>query len=295
MDPVWPEAGLRVAMPEWQAPRQHRIPTTTASTPTRLPSSPHSAPPPSLTGRVVLVTGGNGGIGLGMAHGCALAGADVVIWGTNQTKLDDAADELAHHGGRVTAHRVDVSDETQVVSAFADAVANSDRVDAVFANAGVSGGGRFVDQTLDEWRRVLGVNLEGVFLTLREGARHMIERGGGGAMVGVSSVSAIHGAPMAQPYAASKAAVIAVMRGLAVELARYDIRCNSIVPGWTETEMTEAGRQNDRFLENTTQRTPIRRWGVPDDFRSVAAFLADPTQVFHTGDEIVLDGGYTRF
>jgi len=248
-----------------------------------------------LSGRVVLVTGGNGGIGLGIANGCAQAGADLVIWGTNQEKLEGAADELAQHGGRVTIRRVDVSDESQVVSAFAQAVEANDRVDTVFANAGVSGGGRFVDQTLDEWRRVLGVNLEGAFLTLREGARHMIERGGGGALIAVSSVSAIHGAPTAQPYAAGKAALLAVIRGLAVELARHDIRCNSIIPGWVDTEMTEAGRQNDKFLANTTQRTPIRRWGVPDDFRAVAAFLADPTQMFHTGDEIVLDGGYTRF
>ena len=259
------------------------------------PISTPSGSSPTLAGRVVLVTGGNGGIGLGMAHGCAEAGADVVIWGTNQTKLDNAAAELTEHGGRVTARRVDVSDESQVVAAFAEAVQACGRVDAVFANAGVSGGGHFVDQTLDEWRRVLGINLEGLFLTLREAARHMIDRGGGGSLVGVSSVSAIHGAPMAQPYAASKTAVLGVMRGLAVELARHGIRCNSIVPGWTETEMTEAGRQNEKFLANTTQRTPIRRWGVPDDFRSVAAFLADPSQVFHTGDEIVLDGGYTRF
>ncbi len=259
------------------------------------PSATISRSPFSLSGRVVLVTGGNGGIGLGMAHGCARAGADVVIWGTNRSKLEHAATELSQHGGGVTARQVDVSDESQVVSAFADAVENNGRVDAVFANAGVTGGGRFVDQTLDEWRRVLAVNLEGVFLTLREAARHMIGRGGGGSLVGVSSVSAIHGAPMAQPYAASKAAVIAVMRGLSVELARHGIRCNSIVPGWTETEMTEAGRRNDKFLENTTRRTPVRRWGVPDDYQSVAAFLADPTQMFHTGDEIVLDGGYTRF
>ena len=257
------------------------------------PSNP--APQPSLSGRVVLVTGGNGGIGLGMAHGCAQAGADIVIWGTSRNKLDSAAEELLQHGRQVTARQVDVSDESQVIAAFADAVEVNGRVDSVFANAGVSGGGRFVDQTLDEWRRVLSVNLEGVFLTLREAARHMTERGQGGSLVAVSSVSAVHGAPLAQPYAASKAAVLAVVRGLAVELARHNIRCNSIVPGWTETEMTESGRQNDRFLENTTQRTPIRRWGVPDDFRSVAAFLADPDQMFHTGDEIVLDGGYTRF
>jgi NAD(P)-dependent dehydrogenase (short-subunit alcohol dehydrogenase family) len=248
-----------------------------------------------LTGRVVLVTGGNGGIGLGFAEGCAAAGADVVIWGTNQAKLDGAAEQLAATGRRVLAQRVDVADEAQVIAAFAEAVAELGRVDACFANAGVSGGAPFVDQTIELWRRVLSVNLEGAFFTLREAARHLVDRGEGGSLVAVSSVSAIHGAPMAQPYAASKAALLAVMRGLAVELARHRIRANTVIPGWTETEMTEAGRQNEKFLSNTTQRTPIRRWGVPEDFRSVGAFLADPTQLYHTGDELVLDGGYSRF
>jgi NAD(P)-dependent dehydrogenase (short-subunit alcohol dehydrogenase family) len=142
---------------------------------------------------------------------------------------------------------------------------------------------------------VLAVNLDGAFFTLREAARHMVERGDGGALVGVSSVSAIHGAPGAQPYAASKAGLLAVMRGLAVELARHQIRANSVIPGWTVTELTENGRQNEKFVRNTTQRTPIRRWGVPEDFRSIGAFLADPTQMYHTGDEIVMDGGYSRF
>lgn len=249
----------------------------------------------TLDGRVVLVTGGNGGIGLGLAEGCAAEGADVVIWGTNQSKLDAAAQTLEASGRRVLAQRVDVSAEDQVVGAFAEAVAEMGKIDSAFANAGVSGGGPFVDQTLEVWRRVMSVNLEGLFLTLREAARHMIERGEGGALVGVSSVSAIHGAPGAQPYGASKAGVLAVMRGLAVELARYRIRCNTIVPGWTETEMTETGRQNDKFLANTTARTPIRRWGLPEDFRSPGAFLADPAQLYHTGDEIIMDGGYTRF
>lgn len=249
----------------------------------------------SLDGRVVLVTGGNGGIGLGLATGCAQAGADVIIWGTNRDKLASAQTTLEEHGARVLAQRVDVSSEEEVVGGFAAAVAEMGHVDAVFANAGVSGGGRFIDQTLDDWRRILSVNLEGAFLTLREGARHMVAAGDGGSLVAVSSVSAIHGAPMAQPYAAGKAGILAVMRGLAVELARYGIRCNTIVPGWTETEMTEGGRQNQKFLDNTTARTPIRRWGLPSDFAALGAFLADPTQVYHTGDEIVMDGGYTRF
>lgn len=249
-----------------------------------------------LSGRVVLVTGGNGGIGLGMASGCAEAGADIVIWGTNQSKLDAAGASLeAIGGGRVLTQQVDVSDEEAVDDSFAVAVSSMGKVDSLFANAGIGGGAPFIEQTTETWRRVLAVNLDGAFFTLRAAARHMVERGEGGALVGVSSTSAIHGAPMAQPYAASKAAMLAIMRGLAVELARHQIRCNSVIPGWTETEMTEAGRQNDKFLANTTQRTPIRRWGVPDDFRSVGAFLADPTQMFHTGDEIILDGGYTRF
>ncbi len=249
----------------------------------------------SLDGRVALITGGNGGIGLGLAKGCAAAGADVVIWGTNQGKLDTARGELEATGRRVLAQRVDVSAEEEVVTAFAEAVDEMGRVDSVFANAGIGGGGPFVDQTLEGWRRVHAVNVDGAFLTFREAARHMISRGEGGALIGVSSTSAIHGAPTAQPYAASKAGMLAMVRGLAVELARYGIRANSVIPGWTETEMTEAGRENERFLANTTARTPIRRWGTPDDFQTVAAFLADPTQVFHTGDELVLDGGYTRF
>lgn len=249
-----------------------------------------------LDGRVVLVTGGNGGIGLGIAEGCAAEGADIVIWGTNQSKLDAASAGLAASGTKVLAQRVDVSDEGQVVESFASAVAEMGHVDSVFANAGIGGNGKaFVDQTLDEWRRVHAVNIDGVVVTLREAAKHMIERGEGGSLAAVSSTSAIHGAPRAQPYAVSKAGVLALMRGLAVELARYNIRSNSIVPGWTETEMTEAGRENDKFLSATTSRTPIRRWGTPEDFRRVGAFLADPTQVYHTGDEVILDGGYTRF
>lgn len=249
----------------------------------------------SLRDRVVLVTGGNGGIGLGIAEGCARAGADVVIWGTNPEKLSSARDTLTSLGADVLAQQVDVADEEATTAAFAQAVATTGKVDCAVANAGVAGGGRFIDLSLKEWRRIMGVNLEGAVITLREAARHMIDRGQGGSLIGVSSVSAIHGAPGAQAYAASKAGLLAVMRSLAVELARHSIRCNAIVPGWTETEMTEPGRADDTFLAATTQRTPIRRWGRPDDFGAVGAFLADPTQVYHTGDEIVMDGGYTRF
>lgn len=250
-----------------------------------------------LSGKVVLITGGNGGIGLGMAEGCAAAGADIVIWGTNPDKLKAASEKLLAMPAapKVLAQQVDVGDEESIVTAMADAAKEMGRIDSVMANAGIAGGGPFIEETLEGWRRIMSINLEGVFLTLREGAKQMIAQGEGGSLVAVSSVSAIHGAPGAQAYASSKAGVLALIRGLAVELARYDIRANSVVPGWTETEMTGAGRRNDRFLDNTTKRTPIRRWGTPEDFRTVGAFLADPSQAYHTGDEIIMDGGYTRF
>lgn len=250
-----------------------------------------------LSGHVALITGGNGGIGLGMARGLAAAGADVVIWGTNEDKNAAAAGELRTLAQRVEAFRCDVADEDQVVATFAATVAEMGQVDSVFANAGI-GGARtrpFTEMTLDEWRSTMAVNIDGAFLTLREGARHLVERGEGGALIGVSSTSSIHGAPRNQHYAASKTALIAVMRGLAVELARHGIRSNTLIPGWTETPMTEKSRTHEKFMANTTARTPVRRWGKPDDFGAVAVFLADPSLVFHTGDSVVVDGGYTVY
>jgi NAD(P)-dependent dehydrogenase (short-subunit alcohol dehydrogenase family) len=113
--------------------------------------------------------------------------------------------------------------------------------------------------------------------------------------VAVSSTSAFHGAPRNEHYSVSKTGVLALIRGLAVELARHRIRCNALMPGWTETDMTTHGRQNEKFLANTTYRTPVRRWGRPEDFGPAAEYLADPRLVFHTGDTLVIDGGYTVF
>jgi NAD(P)-dependent dehydrogenase (short-subunit alcohol dehydrogenase family) len=248
-----------------------------------------------LTGRVVVVTGGNGGIGLGMARAMAHAGADIAIWGRNEDKNAAAHSELEATGRRVIALRCDVSDEQQVVDATAQTVATLGKIDALFANAGIGGYARFVDMTLDEWRRVTSVNLDGAFLTLREGARHMVERGEGGALVAVSSTSAIHGAPGMEHYAGSKAALTAIIRGLAVEPARFGIRCNTILPGWTETDMLRPMSASTKFVNNTVGRTPVRRWGTPDDLGPAAVFLADPSATFHTGDTLVVDGGYTVF
>ncbi|HYH48218.1 MAG TPA: SDR family oxidoreductase [Acidimicrobiia bacterium] len=249
-----------------------------------------------LSGHVALVTGGNGGIGLGMALALAGAGADVAIWGRRKDKNEAAAEQLRATGRQVVATVCDVSDEQQVAEAFAEAVGTLGKVDSVFANAGAGFRSQpFTETSLQDWRATMAINLDGVFLTLREGARHLVERGEGGSLVAVSSTSSVHGAPRNSAYAVSKTGLLALVRSLAVELARHQIRVNAIVPGWTETEMTEKGRQYPKFVENTTSRTPVRRWGVPADFGPVAVFLADPAQMFHTGDAITIDGGYTIF
>ncbi len=248
-----------------------------------------------LAGRVVLVTGGNGGIGLGMAKAAADAGADVAIWGRNADKNEAAQRELEKLGTRVVALECDVREEDKVQRSFRTVVDKLGKVDCLIANAGVGRYAPFVDITLQQWRRVMAVNLDGTFLCLREAARHMIDRGEGGSLIAVSSVSAIHGAPRMEDYAASKAGVIAMIRGLAVELARYQIRANALLPGWTETDMNVEMRKNEKFMKATTDRTPARRWGVPEDLGPAAVFLADPSYTFHTGDTLVVDGGYTIF
>lgn len=248
-----------------------------------------------LTGRVAVVTGGNGGIGLGIATALADAGADVCVWGRDEEKNAAALTELERRGRRARALVCDVTDEQQVIDTFATTVEDLGKVDVLVANAGMGRAHPIQDFPLETWRQVLAVNLDGTFLCFREAARHLIERGEGGSLIAVSSVSAVHGAPTNEAYAASKAGVGALVRGMAVELARHHVRCNVLMPGWTETDMTAPLRSWERFVENTTKRTPVRRWGLPSDMGQVAVFLADPDVEFHTGDTIVVDGGYTVF
>ena len=249
-----------------------------------------------LDGRVVVVTGGNGGIGLGMADAMALAGADLAIWGRDEAKNAAAVDRLRRHGHRAESFAVDVSNEASVDDTFARTVDTMGRVDSLFANAGTPGNGvPFWQQSLDEWRRVMSVNLDGVFLCLRAAAAHMVEHGEGGSLVLVSSTSAIHGAAGNEAYGTAKTGLLGLTRALAVALARYQVRVNALCPGWTITDMARGGYENDRFRAATVQRTPVRRWADPSEMGAAAVFLADPTQMFHTGDHLVVDGGYTVF
>ena len=251
--------------------------------------------PFDLTGKVALITGGNSGIGLGMAIGLAQAGADVCIWGTNPDKNAAAEKEILAVGGKAAALRCDVSQESEVEAAFAETINLFGKVDSCFANAGAGGGAPFQEFPTDVWNRVMGINLDGTFFTFRAAAKHMIERGEGGRLIGTSSLSALDGAARNEAYAATKGAMISMTRGLSVELARYGITANTIIPGWIETAMTAPRVGDDTFEDRVIKRVPVRRWGQPDDFAGIAVYLASDASSYQTGEDFVIDGGYYRF
>lgn len=250
-----------------------------------------------LTGHVALVTGGNSGIGLGMARGLRKAGASLAIWGTNSANSEAAVAELSNlaPGGRVAAFRVDVSDENAVAVGVDQTLDAFGQIDSLFANAGVPGRPSPIDSMpTEEWRRVMSVNLDGQFFTVRAVAAHMKNRRTG-SIVFTSSVSMSDGLAFNVHYAAAKGALVAMARGLAVELAREKIRVNAIVPGWTEATMTEGLLDSPAAQTKILPRVPLRRWGTPDDYEGLAVWLAGPGSGYVTGQTLVIDGGYTVF
>lgn len=261
-----------------------------------MPGPAAPASPFDLTGHVALVTGGNGGIGLGIAAGLAAAGATVCIWGRTESRNEEAAARLRELGGEVLAVRCDVSRPEQVDAAIATTVGELGRVDSCFANAGVPPRGtRFLDLGAEEFQAVLAVNLQGAFLTLQAAARDMVRRGEPGSLVGVSSLAALSGQPRGQHYAASKAGLIAIVDSCAVELAKFGIRANSILPGWVESRLTEEVFSQPAVIDRVLTRIPAQRWGRPGDFAGIAVYLASPASEYHTADTFLIDGGYRVF
>jgi NAD(P)-dependent dehydrogenase (short-subunit alcohol dehydrogenase family) len=252
-----------------------------------------------LSGKTAIVTGGNSGIGLGFARGVAKHGANVCIWGTNADKNASALASLGEYGTQVRAIQCNVAEEAAVNAAFAETLQSFGRVDACFANAGVSGGGPFADLATDQWRKVMSVNLDGLFFTLRAAAKHMKERAEqgdkGGRLIGTASLGALMGMMRNEAYAGTKGAVISIMQGLAVEFARYGITANSVLPGHIETAMTEKSYANEKFRNAILPRIPLRRWGSNADFEGIAVYLMSDASSYHTGDSFLIDGGFRIF
>lgn len=253
----------------------------------------------SLAGKVALVTGGNSGLGLGYARGLARAGADIILWSRNAERNAAAVGQLASHGTRVIAQQVDVTDEAAVLAGFAEAVATMGRIDAVFANAGGSTPAEPLQTTPSAtFKALMDLNVNSVFYTVRSAADHMIRRieagDPGGSIVITGSLSTIAGLAGQPNYTASKHAVAGIMRSAAVELGRYGIRVNCLAPGVIQTGLLDnpdpikAAR-----IRAVAERTPIARLGRPEDFEGIAAYLASDLSSFHSGDVIVIDGGWS--
>ena len=254
---------------------------------------PSGTTPFDLRGRVAVVTGGNGGIGLGMARGLANAGALVAVAARNKEKSSSAARELRALGTEAIALDVDVADEASVSAMVGETVTRWGRLDILVNNAGINIRKPADELSLDEWRKVLDTNLTSAFLCARAAYPEM-KRGGAGKIVNVGSILSIFGASFAPVYGASKGGVVQLTKSLAVAWAKDNIQVNAVLPGWIDTDLTKRGRREVPGLEERVlARTPAGRWGNIDDLAGIAVFLASAASDFLTGAAIPLDGGYS--
>ncbi|MCY1214599.1 2-dehydro-3-deoxy-D-gluconate 5-dehydrogenase [compost metagenome] len=246
-----------------------------------------------LTGKVALVTGGNGGIGLGMAQGLAKAGARVIIAARNAQKSAAAVESLKALGSDSFALALDVTDEASVQKAFDEVAARCGRLDILVNNAGTTVR-KPVDQlALAEWHQVMDTNLTSAFLCSRAAHPHL-KKAGGGKIINIGSMMSIFGAPYAPAYAASKAGIVQLTKSTALSWAADQIQVNAILPGWFETELTDGARtQIPGLYERVKARAAAGRWGQPGDIAGTAVFLASAASDYVTGTAIPVDGGFS--
>ena len=248
----------------------------------------------NLHGKVALVTGGNGGIGLGMAQGLAQAGARVVIAARNTQKSAEAVAALQALGSDSFALEADVTNEASVAALFAQVAERCGRLDILVNNAGTTVR-KPVDQlALDEWNQVMDTNLTSAFLCCRA-AHPLMKQAGGGKIINIGSMMSIFAAPYAPAYGASKGGIVQLTKAMASSWAADQIQVNAILPGWIATDMTAGAQDNDKFNDNVIKRVPMRRWGKPADFGGMAVYFASDASAFHTGDSVLIDGGYAIF
>ena len=246
-----------------------------------------------LSGRVAVVTGGNGGIGLGMALGMAGAGATIVVAGRDAAKNAAAVKEIEAIGARATAIPVDVLKEDSCRALVADTVKAFGRLDILVNNAGMSIRKQPEDYTLAEWHTVLDSNLTSAFVC-SHAAYPELKRSGHGKVINIGSMMSIFGAPFATAYAASKGGIVQMTKAMATAWAKDNIQVNAILPGWIDTALTRRAREQVQGLhDNVLKRTPAGRWGEPADFAGIAVFLAATASDFVTGAAITVDGGFS--
>jgi len=246
-----------------------------------------------LSGRVAVVTGGNGGIGLGMATGLAQAGAAVLIAGRNAAKNAAAVKTLQALGAKAAAFEVDVSVQAECRALLEAAGDKFGRLDILVNNAGTTIRKQPQDYTLEEWSLVLDTNLTSAFLCSQAAYPAML-RAGGGKIINIGSMLSIFGASFTGPYGASKGGMVQLTKSLACAWAKDNIQVNAVLPGWIDTELTRQGRKEIPGLhERVLARTPAGRWGEPADFAGIAVFLASGASDFLNGTAIPVDGGYS--
>jgi 2-deoxy-D-gluconate 3-dehydrogenase len=247
----------------------------------------------SLAGRVAIVTGGNSGIGLGMAKGMAAAGAMLVIAGRNAQKNAAATQALQELGAQVLAVETDVTQPEACHALVQATLARFGRLDILVNNAGTNIRKPPQDYSLDEWKTILDTNLTSAFVC-SQAAYPALVKAGGGKIINTGSMTSIFGAGFAAPYSASKGAIVQLSKALASAWAKDNIQVNAILPGWIDTELTRQARQDLQGLhDRVLARTPAARWGDPDDFAGIAIFLASRASDFVTGAAIPVDGGYS--
>jgi len=245
-----------------------------------------------LKGRVAVVTGGNGGIGLGMAKGLGSAGARVAIAARNAEKSRAAVEALVRLGAEAIAVQVDVADEASVEAAIKSVVDRLGRLDVLVNNAGINIRKQPQDYTLAEWRSVIDTNLTSAFLCSRA-VYPLMKAAGGGKIINIGSMMSIFGTAFVAAYSASKGGIVQLTKSLAAAWARDNIQVNAVLPGWIDTELTRnARRQIPGLNDSVLRRTPAGRWGEMDDMAGIAVFLAAPASDFVTGTAIPVDGGF---
>ena len=247
----------------------------------------------SIKDRVALVTGGNGGIGLGMAEGLAEAGAHIMIAGRNRAKSEQAAARLAKFGIKTGVVDVEVQKPESCAAMVAATLAQFGRLDILVNNAGINIRKQPEAYSPAEWREVLAINLDGAFFC-SQAVYPAFKAAGGGKIINIGSMMSLFGASFATAYAASKGGIVQMTKSLAIAWAKDNIQINAVLPGWIDTDLTRSARaQVDGLHERVLARTPAGRWGEAQDFGGVAVFLASPASQFVTGTSIPVDGGWS--